>query len=370
MDFNKSELQTLLLDSAERFLAGHYSIERLRELRQTPNGIDEHSWTQFAEMGWLGIIIDESLGGFGGSMTDAALLAAAMGAHCVTEPFTSSAILAATILAGAAKPSNSLIERLIAGSARFAFAYDEPGDRFTYDSKRSTTITKDGATWVLSGRKVLAYDAPGATHLIIGAQGPRGFSLVLAELGVTEIKRTDYALYDGSRASDLAFDAVRLGDEAVVAQGDEAMSLLALALDRTRVIQAARALGSMEATLDICAAYLRERQQFGQPIGKFQSLQHIMADMFVAAHQARSMLYFALSALDELARERARSVALARLHIGEAAQLVSRQAIQLHGGYGITDEYAVSHHYRHQLVLEKQYGDIAYSLALAGQLAP
>ena len=188
---------------------------------------------------------------------------------------------------------------------------------------------------------------------------------MLAPAADAGIVRQDYALHDGSRAADIRFDGVVLPADAVVASGPEAETLLALALDRARIVLAAQAVGSMEAMLDICSAYLKERNQFGQPIGSFQALQHIMADMFVAAHQARSALYFALSQADTDAGQRRRAVGLACINIGEAGQLVSRQAVQLHGGYGVTDEYEVSHHYRRQLVLEKQYGDLAYAIAAA-----
>jgi alkylation response protein AidB-like acyl-CoA dehydrogenase len=363
MDFNLSDLQRMLLDSAERYIGEHYTLEHRRGLRETRDGLDHAAWGIFAELGWLAILVPETLGGLGATMADAAVLATALGTRCVTEPFASSAVLGATLLAGAQQPPAELIAALVGGAARVALAHDEPGERYAYDQPRAVTLSAghDGAA--LSGQKMMALDAPSATHLVVSAQAADGLALVLVAADGPGIERHDYALYDGSRASDIRFDRVRVEPDAVLAQGATAQALLTLALDRARVIFAAQAVGSMEAELDICAAYLKERQQFGQPIGHFQALQHIMADMFVATHQARSMLYYALSEIDAEASVRARATALARLYIAEAARLVSGQAIQLHGGYGVTDEYDVSHHYRRQLVIEKCLGDGPGNLA-------
>ena len=361
MDFNLSDLQRMLLDSADRFITDRYSLEHRRSLRETTDGLDASAWETFAELGWLGLLIPEDLGGLGASMADATVLARALGARCVTEPFASSAVLGATILSGSVEPPAELIDGLVGGTARLALAHDEPGERYAFNAARAVLLEPSDTALTLSGQKMLVHDAPSATHAIVTARGTAGLALVLVDLTATGVERSDYPLYDGSRAADVRFDKVAIPQGNVLAEGEAAAALLGRALDRTRLILCAQVVGSMEAELDICSAYLKERQQFGQPIGRFQSLQHIMADMFVAAHQARSILLYALSRIEAGDDDRARAVSLARLNIGEAAQLVSRQAIQLHGGYGVTDEYEVSHHYRRQLVLEKQYGDIDYA---------
>lgn len=365
MDFNLSDLQRMLLDSAERYIGEHYSLEHRRALRDAPDGIDRDAWQTFAELGWLAILAPEELGGLGGSMADVAVLAGALGTRCVREPFTSSAVLGCTIIAGAGEAWTGIIESLVAGETLVTLAHDEPGERYEYSAARSASIVQDGDGFALSGQKMMALDGPSATHFIVTSQGKDGLALALVATDAGGISRTDYSLYDDSRASDIMFDKVAVSSADILATGPEAEALLALALDRARVTLAAQSVGSMEAELEICSAYLKERQQFGQAIGKFQALQHIMADMFVAAHQARSMLYFALAQLDRPAREREKAVALARVQIAEAARLVSRKSIQLHGGYGVTDEYEVSHHYRRQLVIEKLYGDLVHSLARA-----
>lgn len=359
MDFNSSDLQRMLLDSAERFIGEHYSLEHRRSLREVPDGLDQKAWSTFAELGWLALAVPEDLGGLGGSMADVAVLCTALGSRCVTEPFVSSAVIGPWLLAAAPEPG-TLIEGIVAGDVRLALAHDEPDERYAYGAARGTTLSTSGNGVVLDGQKMLAVDAPSATHYIVTAQGPDGLALVLVEAGSAGIASDAYRLYDGSRAADIRLEGCAAPSTAVIATGDKAQALLDGALDRARIAMAAQIVGSIEAELEICSAYLKERQQFGQPIGKFQALQHIMADMFVATHQARSALYFAISRIDAEPADLARAVALARINIGEASQLVSRQAIQLHGGYGVTDEYEVSHHYRRQMVIEKLYGDLDY----------
>ncbi|KHK89112.1 acyl-CoA dehydrogenase family protein [Novosphingobium malaysiense] len=362
MDFNRSDLQRMLHDSAERFVNEHYSLEHRRSLRAVQDGLDTAGWETFAELGWLAILVPEELGGLSGCMADVSTLAEVLGSRCVTDPFISSGVIAPTILSGASTSQEDLLGEIVGGTARVALAHDEPNERYAYSQPRATMLAASGDGYTLSGQKMMVLDAPSATHVIVTATGPSGAALVLIPMDAAGITTDAYALYDGSRAADIHFDGTSVAAEAVLADGDAASALLSLALDRARVTALAQAVGSMEAELDICSAYLKEREQFGQPIGKFQSLQHIMAEMFVETHQARSILYYALSRLDGgySPDECAKAVSLAALRVSQAAQLVSRQAIQLHGGYGVTDEYEVSHHYRRQFILEKTLGDMDY----------
>lgn len=364
MDFNTSDLQRMLLDSAERYIAEHFTLEHRRALRDAPgNGLDQAAWDTFAELGWLTLGIPEELGGLGGSLADLAVLAAALGNKCVSQPFVSTAVLGAHILSAAPRSRTDLLEAIIGGSARIALAHGEPGERYPSCHRRKVTLSLDGENSILSGQKFMALDAPSASHLIVSASLPDGtLVLALVEADTDGIISDAYPLLDGSRAADLRFDHVRLGSDAILATGAEAEALLAEAVDRAALIRLAQVVGSMEEVLRICSAYLKERQQFGQPIGKFQSLQHIMADMFVATHQSRSALYMALAHAGLSPAERKRAISLAGITIGEAGQLVSRQGIQLHGGYGVTDEYEVSHHYRYVLTLEKLSGDLDFHM--------
>ncbi|MBV9841035.1 MAG: acyl-CoA dehydrogenase family protein [Sphingomonadaceae bacterium] len=358
MDFNLSDLQRMLLDTAERYLAERFTLEHRRALRDTADGLDTEAWSTFAELGWLALAIPEAQGGLGGTMADIAVLGAALGYRCVALPFTSSAVIAPMILAESDAPQGGLLQAIAEGISRVALAHDEPDERYNYSAGRRTMLTDSGSGWTVTGQKMLVLDAPSATHLIVSAGGDDDFTLTLVPADAEGISSSPYPLLNGARAADIVLDEVAGGIP--LARGRKARTLLANALDYGRIADAAQMVGSMEADLALCSAYLKERQQFGQPIGKFQALQHIMADMFVATHQARSILYSAIAAAEADEATRSRAVSLARINIAEAHQIVARQAIQLHGGYGITDEYEVSHHYRHQIVLEKLYGDVDF----------
>lgn len=360
MDFNISDMQRMLLDSAERFLEDRYTLEHRRSLRETDDGLDREAWNNFAQLGWLGLAIAEEKGGLGGSVEDVAVLSTALGSKLVTEPFASSAVLAVHLLSGIEGPHGDLLTSIAAGEQRVALAHDERDERYDYSGRRTTTLTRQGNGLSLTGKKMLVLDAPSADKLIVSAamEGDDGMFLILVDADAKGVHSSPYPLIDGSRAADIRFEAVQLSPDAVLAQGDAATILLGEAVDRATLALLAQAVGSMEACLRICSDYLKERHQFGQPIGKFQALQHIMADMFVATHQSRSALYQALAKANGGAAKRARALSLAKLTIGEASQLVSRQGIQLHGGYGVTDEYEISHHYRRLMVIEKSYGDV------------
>jgi len=363
MDFQLSEMQQMLFDSAERFARDHYSIEQRRSLRETADGLDRDAWSQFAALGWLALPIAEDQGGLGGSLDDVAVLMTAIGAGLATEPYVSTAVLGAHMLARGdnAALRDRELPLIATGARRIALAHDEPGDRYAYDGPRLCALKPGGNGFRLDGQKMLVLDAPSADRLIVSADMEgAGVALVLVDPASEGVSHDTYPLIDGSRAADIRFDSVAVASDDILASPAIGSALLGEAVDRATIALMAQAIGSMEATLEICSAYLKERHQFGQPIGKFQALQHIMADMFVAAHQSRSALYHALAHAGRDAASRARAVSLAKLTVGDAAQFVSRSAIQLHGGYGMTDEYPVSHHFRRLLVIEKLYGDAEF----------
>lgn len=361
MDFNLSDMQRMLLDSAERLVGDRYSLEHRRALRDRHDGFDAGAWASFAELGWLALAVPEEKGGLGGSFDDVAVLMTAVGGRLVVDPLVSNAVIAPAILSDA--PDAGLLAEIAAGERRVALAHDEPGERYGR-GPRLTRLSRRGNGFALTGQKMLVLDAGPADTLIVTAsiEGEDGTVLVRVDKNAANVTAEAYPLIDGTVAADIRFGAVDVTADAILVQAEHGQVVLERAFDHGKIALMAQAVGSMEATLSICAAYLKERHQFGQAIGKFQALQHIMADMFVAAHQARSALYQSLSVAGGDGRARARAVSLAAITIGETSQFVSRNAIQLHGGYGVTDEYEVSHHYRRLLTLEKTYGDIDFHI--------
>ena len=354
----------MLLESAARVMAVHGTVEHWRRRRAFPDGLDTGAWAQFAELGWLALMISEDDGGLGGTMEDAAVLMTALGGGLAVEPYVSTAILAVHLIGhgAAGEKREALLGAIAAGELRVALAHAELGDRYEVGKPRRTKARIVGGGYSLDGAKTLALDAPSAGRLLVSAMlGESGsVGLFVVDIDAPGLAWDGYSLVDGSHAADVTLDDVVVPEDGLIAKGVEAAALLEEAIDRATVALLAQAVGSMEASLDICTDYMKQRQQFGQPIGKFQALQHMAADMLVAVHQARSILYQALAALDGAVRERAHAVSAAKIVCGEAMQLVSRTGIQLHGGYGLTDEYAIGHHFRRLLVLEKSFGDIEY----------
>jgi alkylation response protein AidB-like acyl-CoA dehydrogenase len=360
MDFSPSDEQVMLRDSAERFVREHYALETRRKLIASADGFSAENWRLFADLGWLGLLAPEEAGGLGGSFVDLAILLAALSRGLVLEPYIPTVVLGGSIIGRAGR--TDLLSGIADGSLRFALAHEEAGERFDLHRTRATTAERTSDGYRLSGVKTDAMAAPSAQYLIVSATipGEAGYALFLVDPKLPGVTLKPYLLVDGVRAADLVLDRVTLPANALLVGSQDAADVLEEAVDRTTLAYLAEAVGSMEASLQICSEYLKGRQQFGQPIGKFQALQHIMAEMFVEAQEARSILYQGLSQIDGEPADRRHAVSAAKIVVCQAAQIVSRQAIQLHGGYGITDEYAVSHHFRRQLVIEKSFGDIEY----------
>ena len=363
MDFAKSDIQTMLLDSAERLLGSTSGLEYWRDQRQTPGGFDEARWAQFAEMGWLALPLPGAAGGLDGTLEDVALLNIALGKALAKEPYASTVVLASHVLSEAGDSAVGVLAEIGVGTLRVALAHQETGkDPLAYAVPK-TSARRHGDGFVISGAKILAMDAPSAGSLIVSAQldgDDDGIALFLVPCAAAGVALDVYPLIDGSRAADVRFTNVELPSAALLTGGNLGATLLRAAVDRASIALMAQAVGAMEEAVKICAHYTAERKQFGAAIGSFQAIQHIMADMFVAAHQARSMLYHALAHADSDEAERSAALSAARIVIGNAGQVVSRQGVQVHGGYGLTDEYAISHYFRRLMSLEKQYGDLAF----------
>ncbi len=356
MNFHLTEMQQMIVDSARRFVAAETGLDQWRDRRTSENGVDPKLWTAITELGWLALAVPDDAGGLGGSMEDIALLMMELGKGLVTEPLVSTGILAAHILdktlEGDAR--TAWLGRVATGAVRIALAHSDPESIGL--APLTAQALPDG--YALNGQKFMVYDAPSADYVIVQAQLGGASALFITDARADGISTNSYPLIDGSQAADLHFSNVALPVAALLATGQKAQDILEESLDRARLALVAQAVGAMDATVRITADYAKERQQFGQSIGRFQAIQHLAADMFIAAYQARSALYAGLRDNDAAPQSRGRSASVAKLIAGISGQTVSRNGIQIHGGYGITDEYAVGHFYRRLLVLEKQYGGI------------
>ena len=365
MDFNLSDEQQMLRDAASRFVREQYAFEARRRWAAAA-GWSPERWAQYADMGWLGLSIPEEFGGLGCGFIETAIVAEELGRGLALEPFIGCAVLAARLIERGDAPAfaarrGELLQAIAAGTRRVALAHSEAASRFELD--RSSAVARaEGSGFVLDGVKMMAPAAEGADQLIVSArlEGEADIALFLVPRDATTLH--SYPLIDGTRAADVELRSVFVVAEARLSSPGSGLALLEEGLDRAALAQVAEALGCMEAVLEMTSDYLKTRQQFGQAIGKFQALQHRMAEMFVEVQETRSILYRGIAHLEGAPAARRQAVSAAKVMLGSAGRFVGAQGIQLHGGIGVTDEYPIGHYYKRLLVLEKLYGDSDWHL--------
>ena len=371
MDFSLTQEQVLLRDNARRFVGKHCTVERHRALSAREPGFDPDTWRQFAELGWLGLPFGARDGGFDGGPVELMVLAEAFGGALVREPYLITVVTCGTMLSrgGRAEQREAHIPGIIDGSAQWAFACAEEGTG--YDLTRAASrATPRGDGYVLDGRKIAVLNGNCADRFIVSAQaaGSDVPALFIVDAGAAGVSREPFVCVDGSRGAHLNFDGVRLGRVDLLGGIGAAPSLILAAIDTALVAIGAEALGAMQSLLDATVEYTKTRRQFGQPIGKFQVLQHRMADMYMKVEQTRSLLLHAAIRLQEGSDDAPRACAALKVKVGEAGRFVSQQAVQLHGGIGMTEELVVGHHYKRLLLLDKLFGDEHHHLRrFAGQ---
>jgi len=361
MDFNLSKEQELLRDGLTKFLSTRYDLEKSRAAAKTGAGWQPDIWRGFAdELGILGAAFPEEVGGIGGGPVEVMVIAEALGHALVIEPYIDTVVVAGGLLHRAGDPAaTALLEKVVAGTALVAVAAAEPGTGEHWQDV-STVAERSGDEWVLRGSKIVAMNAPIATHLLITARTQSGLSLFLVDADWSSIEAHHYRTVDDRRAADLRFDgvpAVLLGAEG------QAWPSLAQARDEGAAAVCAEAVGCMRKVLADTVEYCKQRQQFGQPIGSFQVLQHRMVDMFMEVEQAVAAVYLAVLNLDAEPDTRARAVSAAKATIGRAARFVGQQAVQLHGGMGMTEELAIGHYFKRLTALQYEFGSTDYHVA-------
>lgn len=367
MDFNLTEEQLLLRDSVERFVRDRYDFEVRRALLQTAEGISQKNWQIFAELGWLALGIPEDFGGLGLDFVEVVILLEGLGAGLVLEPVVSTAVLGSRIIECGDSESQrqALLPRIAEGGLKVALAHTEGSAHFGLAGVVAAAVENTGRGYSLSGTKFMAFDAPNADQLIVSAQMPESdsFGLFLVDPHSEGVTLDAYRLIDGTSAADIRFDGVSLSDEALLVLPERGPDVLEEAIDRSTLARVAETLGSMGAVMTVTAEYIKTRKQFGQPIGKFQALQHRMAEMLTKAEDARSLLYRGMANLDSEPSARRAAVSAAKVVAAEAGKFVGAQGIQLHGGMGITDECSVGQYFKRFIVFEKSYGDSEYHMA-------
>ncbi len=353
MDFSFTEEQQLLEDTVRRFVAKDYAFEKRRAIRDSAEGWSRDAWQALADLGLLALNVPEEHGGLGAGPVDTMLVMNALGPGLLLEPYLASAVVATALLRECPQQAG-LLAQMAAGERIVVLAHDEPGARGNPGCV-ATRCRPAGTDFLLDGRKCVVAHAAAADALIVSARLEDDLALFLVPRDAPGLTLDVYPTLDGTQAAEVHLAGVRLPAAARLAAGHAAIER---ALDIGLAALCAEAVGIMKATLDATVDYLRTRQQFGQPIGRFQALQHRAADMLLHYEQAKSMSTLAaLRCASTDARERRRALSAAKVTIGRAGRFIGQQAVQLHGGMGMSDELIVSHWFKRLTAIELTAGD-------------
>jgi pimeloyl-CoA dehydrogenase small subunit len=369
VDFNFTEEQKMVRDGLTRMVREQYDWETRRKAIASDAGWRPEVWSQLAELGILGMPFSEDDGGFGGGAVDAMVIMEEFGKGLVVEPFVPTVVCAGGFLkhGGTAAQKEEHIGGIVDGSRVFAFAYAEPRGRYDY-ADLATTAKKDGAGYVLNGHKAVVVGAPWASHLIVtartsGEQRDRaGVSVFVVDKASAGIVTRDYETVDGRRASEVYFENVSIPAEALIGEEGAGLALIELVTDEAIAALCAEACGAMKVAHAMTVEYSRQRKQFGVPIGSFQVLQHRMVDMYTAYEQSVSLTYLATLRLGAGETERKRAVSAAKVGVGQSARLIGQEAVQIHGGNGVTDEYAIGHYFKRLTIFDAEFGNVDHHM--------
>jgi pimeloyl-CoA dehydrogenase small subunit len=370
MDFDLSEEQRLLKDSVDGLLNDSYDFESRKKYGAEKGGWSKRVWEKLAEQGLLGLPFSEDDGGFGAGAVETMIVMEALGKALLLEPYLPTVVLGGGFLrrGGSPKQKAAHIPGIIDGSRTFAFAQLEKNSRYDLNDV-ATSAKKKGEGWVIDGEKFVVLNGESADTLVVTARtkgGQRdtiGIGVFLVPGNAEGVSKKGYPTQDGLHAADITFTGVEVGADAAIGDPEDGLALIEQVVDDARIAMCAEAVGAMDESLKSTVEYLKTRTQFGVPIGSFQVLQHRAADMFVAVEQARSMSMFATMAADfDDAKERANAVAAAKVQIGKSAKFVGQQAIQLHGGIGMTMEAKIGHYFKRLTMIENSFGDTDYHL--------
>jgi alkylation response protein AidB-like acyl-CoA dehydrogenase len=367
MDFNTTDEQTMLRDTVSRYLADTYSFDNRMKTVHGGKHWNPAVWRAFAEeLGILGAPFSEAHGGLGGGAIENMIVMEEIGRALVIEPYLPTVVIAGGALkATGGALADAVIPQIIAGDAIIAFAYAEPQGRYDL-ADLVTTAKPDGAGFTLNGHKSVVYSGPYATHFLVTARsggGQRdkgGVSLFLVPADLKGITRRDYPTVDGSAASEVYFENVAVGAEHLVGAAGEALPLIEQVVDAATAAVCAEACGVTRVLHATTLDYAKQRKQFGKPISEFQVLQHRLVDMFMEVEQAVSITLMATLKLDTA--DRASAVSAAKAKVGKACKFVGQNAVQIHGGIGISNELAVGHYFKRSTMIESVFGSVDWHL--------
>jgi len=369
MDFNFNEEQTLIQNQVSQFIQRDYEWEKRQALVNSDLGFGQDNWKTFAELGWLGISLSEESGGFGGSALESMIIMEEFGKGLVVEPFLETVVLCGGLLDASAnnEQKKEILKKVVSGDVHLALAFTEPQSRFNLHDV-TTEAKKDGDNYKINGFKSVVMNGPNANSLLVVARtsgnqlDKEGISLFLVDPETPGISLRNYPTVDGRRASEITFENVSVSSHNLIGEEGSSLGQLEKSIDEATLAICAEAVGAMEVLYKTTVEYSKTREQFGQAIGKFQVLQHRMVDMFMEYEQCKSLLYMATIKNVENAEDAKKSISGLKYQVGKAARFIGQQAVQLHGGMGVTEELNVGHFFKRLTTITTIFGNTDYHL--------
>ncbi len=367
MNFDFSEEQQMVRDSIARFVQDDYDWDVRRAIVASDTGMNAAHWQTFAELGWLSIPFAEEEGGFGGNIVDTSVIMEELGKGLVVEPYLPTVVLFGGLIARAGNEAQraAVLPKLIEGGVLGAFAFVERQSRFEIADCK-TSASQDGEGYILDGEKVVVFNGEHADHLVVlartsGGQFDRdGLSLFLVAADTAGVGKVPFQMMDAGRVANITFDNVKLAADALLGEAGKAMETVDTVIREATIAIAAEAVGIMGVLNAKTLEYTKTREQFGVNIGSFQALQHRMVDTMMAYEQAKSLLYKALCEYQESPESADATVHALKVLIDRNSKLIYGEAIQLHGGMGITDELDIGHYAKRLIMINTTFGDGTY----------
>tara|TARA_B110000093_G_scaffold117039_1_gene125340 strand:- start:212 stop:1339 length:1128 start_codon:yes stop_codon:yes gene_type:complete len=369
MNFELSEEQKMIQQSVERFVQDNYDLNTRISLSANDFGYSSDFWKSMAELGWLGLPFDESDGGFGGNQIDVLVIMEQFGKGLVLEPFLASVVMGGGALKKGASESlkNEILPSLIEGTKQLSFAYAEQQSRFDLEDV-ITSARKEGDGFILNGQKSMVQNAETADHIIVAARtsggqiDEDGITLFLIDTNSEGLSMDNFPTVDGLRASEIILENVSVSEDRVIGNIDEGFEILQSVANDAILALSAEAVGAMEVLYKDTVEYTQQREQFDHPMSEFQVLQHRMVDMFMEYEQCKSMLYRATMESVQDPKAAQRTIHGLKHLIGKSGLFVGENAVQLHGGMGVTEELRVGHFFKRLLVIDSMFGNADHHL--------
>jgi alkylation response protein AidB-like acyl-CoA dehydrogenase len=376
MDLSLSEEQRLLGEAASQFIARRYAFETRRAILQSREGFSRDIWREFADLGWLGLSIPEEFGGLGAGAVETGIVMEALGRALVVEPYLATAVISARLVAelGSQEQKSELLPPVAEGKSLLAFAHAEPQARFALEDV-STMATRTDDGWHISGRKDVVLGAPWADRLLVAARvsgnqrDRAGIGVFVVPTASEGLTATPYQTLDGARAGNIEFVDVAVPVDSLLGGDADALPAIEKVADNAIAAMVSEAVGCMQVLLETTIAYTRQRIQFGKPLSDNQVLRHRMASMAVKIEEARASALNAVLMADADPLTRARAASSAKVKVGRAGRFVAEQAVQLHGGMGVTEELNVGAYFKRLMAIDIVFGSPEFHLQRHARLS-